>query len=120
MGDAMERAAANPRRMKEKPVSAAFINRCRVIRSSLGWSSDTFAAAVRKAGFPLSHQMVRNQESRSAGYHYGVSLDQALAAAEALGRTIDEILSGPVCTACGDEPPPRTRCLVCEAENHGS
>lgn len=102
-----------------KPLSATFIARCRVIRTSMGWSALRFANEVTAAGYGLSHQMVRNQETRSGNHGYSVSLDQAMAVCAALGRTLDDILSGPVCSACADEPPLNTRCLICEAENRG-
>jgi hypothetical protein len=105
------------RRNGDSDASARFIERSKRIRRSRGLSAKDWAELVSSAGYPLTHQMTRNQETRP---EYRVPLEQALAVSRMLGIPLETLLREVSCVVCNDTPAPQTRCLACGVENRGA
>lgn len=85
--------------------------RMRQIRLSRGWSQTKLADWMRTEGVDLSRTVIREIEAGRRS----IRLNEAIAAAAALGQPLDALLKPVACAACNDTPPPGFACQVCGA-----
>lgn len=95
-------------------VTRTVVQHVRKLRNRRGLASEAFAQAVTEAGYPFSRQVLANQESGRVGR---VSIDQVVAMSKVLGVSLDFLVTGPQCVACGDLPPVGFACNRCGSVN---
>jgi transcriptional regulator with XRE-family HTH domain len=89
------------------PLLTAFGQRIKRRREALGWSARELA---RKAGISAS-TVVRTEHATG-----DVWMGMAIKIADALGVTLPELLTDPVCDRCDGHPPAGFICTVCRRE----
>lgn len=87
--------------------------RLRQIRQARGWSQTKLADWMRTEGVDLSRTVIREIESGRRP----IRLNEALAAAAALGQPLEVLLKPVACATCNDAPHPGFTCLTCGATN---
>lgn len=87
--------------------------RVRQVRTSRGWSQTKLADWMRTEGVDLSRAVIREIE---AGRRH-IRLNEAIAAAAALGQPLEALLRPVACATCNDAPHPGFTCLTCGATN---
>jgi transcriptional regulator with XRE-family HTH domain len=97
-----------------EPVSAALIAEVRNRRQAARISARALAEAMTKAGYPISREVISNQESGRVG---SVSVDFLAASARALGTTGIALLAAFLepCPTCAGRPPVGFTCNTCGA-----
>lgn len=94
-------------------LSRAFVLRVGQLRIQRGWSSTDLAKRVTDAGYAMGKSTINNQETRLSG---SISIDQAVATANAFGVPLSVLLEEPRCSACSDAPPAGFTCRGCGTE----
>lgn len=97
--------------MGDNSLSAELFVKVRALRKLQGVSAQTLADRMCAQGFHITRSQIANGEG---GRVRSMSVDFAAHAAQALGLTLEQLLTEPaVCKTCKGEPPAGFTCNGC-------
>lgn len=92
-------------------ISSDVIAKLRALRKIQKVSAQQLSDRMTELGHPVARTVIANLEN---GRRSQVSIDHVVIAAQALGTTVDALLTEPVCCpSCKGEPPPGFTCNIC-------
>jgi len=99
-----------PRPRRTGPVSQRIVKNLRAMRRARRISTLALSEMITDAGYPVSGQILRNQELGRVGH---VSIDFVLAVCQALDVALIDLTSEFLCQQCHSFPPVGFTCNEC-------
>lgn len=96
--------------MNDYDMSRHVFERMRAFRKVRRITGDQFARGITRNGYEVTRP---NYSAMENGRATKVPIDLAVAAAQYLGISVSQLLEGPLCGTCNDDPPVLYICRTC-------